>query len=437
MKCKTFFIIAFTVLIAGIAGCDLDQLNPNAPTDEEVLTSADGIKALAIGLQAQYGETINETVEASNLIARQYATMPASVLGLRELETGGADVQGFNGTVNNLWSSEYRVIKTAEDLINNVDQVQLEAGTRSGILALAKLMKAMALGELIEAFVSIPINVTTSQTPTFSDRATTLATVISLLEEARNGIAATPPSADFNSNILGIGFNLPNTINAMLARYALIAGDYQKALTAANAVDLNVTSKLFYNSSTSRNPIYLLTVQIVYYKPVESFRLNAEAGDGRVAFWVQEGTPNEVSFLGTPVDDFVQYRQDNSPYFVYLPGEVTLIKAEAYARQNDLANALVELNKVRTKTTDAAGLGAGLPAKTATDLPTQQAILDEIYIQRGYELFVTGLRWGDTRRFGKPGAATDPATRSRTRDWLPYPDAERLSNPNTPADPAI
>jgi hypothetical protein len=437
MKSKTLFMITLLVLLGCIWSCDLEQLNPNAPTDQEVLTTAEGIRALAIGLQAQYGETINETVEVANLITRRYFTMPASVLGLRELETGGSDVQGFNGTVNNFWSSEYRVVKTAEDLINNVDKVSLEPGTRSGILALARLMKAMALGELIEAFVSIPINVTTSLTPTFSDRATVLSTVLSLLEQARLGLSATPPSTDFNSNILGIGFDLPNTINAMIARYALINGDYARALAAANEVDLTKTSKLFYNSSTARNPIYLLTVQIVYYKPAESFRLNAEPGDRRVAFWVVEGTPGEVSYNRVPVDDFVQYRQDSSPYFVYLPGEITLIKAEAYARQNDLANAIIEINKVRTKTTDAAGLGAGLPAKTAADLPTQQAILDEIYNQRGYELFVTGLRWGDTRRFGKPGAETDPATRSRTRNWLPYPDAERNSNPNTPADPTI
>lgn len=434
MKYKILFMIGCMAWLTVFVGCDLNQLNPNAPTDEAVLTTADGIKAVAVGMQAQYGETINETVEASNMITRQYATMPSSVLGLRELETGGADVQGFNGTVNNLWSEHYRVVKSAEDLINNVDKVTLDAGTRSGIVALAKLLKAMALGELIEAYVSIPVAVTIFQTPPFADRANVLNTVITLLEEARNGIATTAPSTDFNSNILGIGFNLPNTINAMLARYALIAGDYQKALTAANAVDLNVTSKLFYNSSSSRNPIFLLTVQIVYYKPVDTFRLSAEAGDGRVAFWVSD--VNETSFLAKPVDNFVQYRQDSSPYFVYLPGEITLIKAEAYARLNDLPNALIELNKVRTKTTDAAGLGAKLAAKTAADLPTQPAMLDEIYKQRGYELFVTGLRWGDTRRFGKAGAETDAATRSRTRNWLPYPDNERLSNPNTPPDPA-
>ncbi|MGH7495119.1 MAG: RagB/SusD family nutrient uptake outer membrane protein [bacterium] len=435
MKVKIFLIIFVLLLMAGLGGCSLDQANPNAPTEAEVLTTAEGLKALAVGMQAQYGETINETVEASNFCARQYATMPASVLGLRELETGGADVQGFNGTVNNLWNGQFRVIKSAEDLINNVPNVALDPGTSSGILALAKLMKAMSLGELIEAFVSVPVDVTSSQTPVFADRTTALATIISLLESARAGLTATPPSADFNTNILGIGFDLPNTINAMLARYKLLAADFNGAIAAANLVDLTKTSKLFYNNSSSRNPIYLIAIQLIYYKPVDSFRLNAEAGDGRVAFWAAEGP--FTSFLGKPVDEFGQYKTDASPYPIYVPGEVTLIKAEAYARLNDLANALEQINLIRTKTTDALGVTANLPPKTATDLPTQQALLDEIYLQRLYELFITGLRWGDTRRFGKPGAETDPATRSRTRNWLPYPDSERASNPNTPADPAI
>lgn len=434
---KQYILAGIWLVCAGLqSSCSLDQLNPNAPTDAQVLSTPEGIKALAVGMQAQYGESINETVEISNLLTKQYATMPASVLGLRELETGGNDVQGFNGTANNFWREHYRVIKSTEDVINNVDKVQLAAGTRSGMRALARTLKAMCLGELIEAFQSVPINVTPSQTPTFSGRDEVLNTVISLLESARDEIAATPVSADFSSTILGIGFDLPNTINAMLARYALIKGDNAKALVAANAiVDLSKSSTLFYNSSTARNPIYLATILTVFYKPVREFRLSAETGDRRVQFWTSVSTEN--SFLGTPVDNFVQYIKDSDRYFVYLPGEVTLIKAEAYTRQNDLTNALAELNKVRTKTTDAAGIGAGLSARTTAQLPTQQAILDEIYIQRRYELLVTGLRLGDTRRFGKPGAETAPATRSRLRNWLPYPDAERLSNPNTPADPAI
>ncbi len=435
MNSRIVLIALLCCSLALASGCSLDQLSPNAPTEAQVLSTPDGIKALAVGMQAQYGETINETVETSNFLTKQYATMPSSVLGLRELETGGTDVQPANGTVNNLWIQHYRVVKSAEDLLTYAPQVPLADGTRSGILALARLLKAMTLGELIESYEQIPVDVTTSITPKFVDRTTALNTIIALLESARDGIVATPPSTDFNSNVLGIGFDLTNTIQAMIARYALIQANYAKALAAANAVDLAKTSTLFFNSTTARNPIYAIATQLAYYKPVRAFRLNAEAGDGRVAFWVTAGTAN--SFLGTAVDEFNQYKTDASKYYVYLPGEISLIKAEAYARQNDLANALTEINKVRTKTTDAAGIGAGLTARTAGQLATQQATLDEIYNQRLYELFVSGTRLGDTRRFGKPGAETGAATRSRNRNWFPYPDTEALANPNTPAQPPI
>lgn len=423
-------------LLSGLfSSCSLDQVNPNAPTNEQVLSEPDGLKALAIGMQAQYSFAIWDVVAVSSFLSREYATMPSSVAGLRELETGGSDVQPFNGTVNTLWSRHYRTIKSAEDLINTVPNVALLPGTKSGILALARTLKAMSLGELIECYQAVPITVTTSMSPAFADRNTVLATVISLLETARDEIAVTPPSTDFNASVLAIGFDLPNTINAMLARYALIAGDYTKALTAANAVDLSKTSTLFYTSSTAQNPLYTNAILLAYYKPVRSFRLNAEGGDGRVAFWVAPGTL--TSFLGTPVDEFNQYKTNNAPYFVYLPGEIMLIKAEVYARQNDLPNALIEVNNVRTKTTDAAGIGAGLAARTSGQLNSQEAMLDEIYNQRYYELFIGHLRLGDTRRFNKPGAEAPAGTRTRTRNWLPYPDAERLANPNTPADPAL
>lgn len=439
MKANTVAVAICCAILVAVAGCSLDQLNPNAPTDAQVLATPEGIRAVAVGMQAQYGEGVNETLEVSNFLARYFATMPASVLGLRELETGAADVQPFNGTVNNMWSTHYRTIKSAEDLINNVPKVTLAPGTRSGILALARLFKAMSLGELIECYEQLPIEVTTSTTPTFSDRTTVLNYVISLLEAARDEYASQPSSAytDFNSSILGIGLDLPNTIQAMIARYALIKGDYAKAFAAANAVDLTKTSSLFYNSTTSRNPIWAITVQLVYYKPVRSFRLNAEAGDGRVAYWVTPSTDN--SFLGTPVDNFAQFRTDAAKYYIYLPGEMMLIKAEAYARQGDLANALIEVNRVRTKTTDAVGIGANLPAKTAGQLATQQAMLDEIYNSRLYELFMLGTRLGDTRRFNKQAAdlAVPKAQWSRVRNWLPYPDTERLSNPNVPSDPAL
>jgi DNA-binding transcriptional ArsR family regulator len=73
---------------------------------------------------------------------------------------------------------------------------------------------------------------------------------------------------------------------------------------------------------------------------------------------------------------------------------------------------------------------------SAYDGPTDMnSILEEIYRQRTAELFLTGLRLEDSRRLGRPDPLEDDS--ERTRNFYPYPDQERLNNPNTPANPEI
>jgi starch-binding outer membrane protein, SusD/RagB family len=108
---------------------------------------------------------------------------------------------------------------------------------------------------------------------------------------------------------------------------------------------------------------------------------------------------------------------------------MTLIKAEVYARQNDLVNALTELNNVVTKqpANDPYGVGAALPPSVAA---TQDDLLNEIYKNRCIELYMSGLKLEDMRRFGRPDT-------EKKRNFLPYPFLERDNNPNTPPDPAF
>jgi hypothetical protein len=72
---------------------------------------------------------------------------------------------------------------------------------------------------------------------------------------------------------------------------------------------------------------------------------------------------------------------------------------------------------------------------------TAPELLVEVYRQRCAELFLSGLRLEDSRRFGRPAPPTNvnpvPVTFERNRNFYPYPDQERLINPNTPADPVI
>ena len=142
-----------------------------------------------------------------------------------------------------------------------------------------------------------------------------------------------------------------------------------------------------------------------------------------------------MALSGSPASRFVMKgfsASSTTAVPIYLPGEITLIKAESYARQAtpDLASALIELNKVVTKkpANDPFGVGADLPP-IAGPL-TQAQLLDQIYRNRSIELYMSGLKLEDMRRFGRP-------TTERTRNLMPYPFRERDNNPNTPTDPAF
>ena len=95
----------------------------------------------------------------------------------------------------------------------------------------------MCLGFVAQAFEQAPTDVQADGQATFQPRSEVFAEAIRLLDSALQTISATPPSAQFNADILGQGFDLLNTIHAYRARYNLFAGNYSAALEAANTVD--------------------------------------------------------------------------------------------------------------------------------------------------------------------------------------------------------
>ena len=82
----------------------------------------------------------------------------------------------------------------------------------------------------------------------------------------------------------------------------------------------------------------------------------------------------------------------------------------------------------KTAVADPFGVGAGLTAVSGT--LSQQQLLDLIYRHRCIELFMSGLKIEDMRRFGRAKAEFK-------RNLFPYPFRERDNNPNTPTDPAF
>jgi tetratricopeptide (TPR) repeat protein len=432
-------IILYSALLASLVGlnaCQEQYLNPSVATEQQVINSTDGLITLVNGLQYRYTATrvgvLYNAVTAGGLSGRELRVLNAGNTDEQNLELGFNNVTGSNAVVRNLWSTSQIVRANADIVLQNADRVVTNANVKSGIIAYASIFKALSLGTLAQFFEQTPV--TTVTNAPFVTRTQALSVAVQQLEAAATAVSSASVSTDLTANRLVPGINIPNTIQALIARYSLLAGDYDKAIAAAGRVDLTQRSFFSFDDNT-RNPIFETAFSNVnVFAPINTSlgllgSLAPNSADKRLAFYIRSN-PTASQNLGTGF-----YTANSAPIPVYLPGEMLLIRAEAYARKGDVANAITELNKVLTKTTDAWGLGAGLPAYSGAQ--TADAVLTEIYRNRAIELAFQGFRLDDSRRFNRPGPSTQPSSAAeRTRNFLPYPFTERDNNTSTPADPA-
>lgn len=418
--------LAALVLALGSAGCELDLDNPNALSEEDVFTDPNGIVALAVGMQSQYATSFGDYARGPALITDEWGSNTGSLASYQSLVSGQSFDRTF-GVVNAPWESTYRVVRTANSILGNLDGVDLDAGTAAGVRALARTYKAMALGMSIMQYEEIPVDVTVAN-PVPQPRAVVLDSITALLEAARTDLAAGPDLSTFQARVLVPGIVLPDVINAMLARYYLLDQEYAKAIEAAQRVPLSARSEFRY-TGTSSNPIWNIAFSSIYVQPLASFRARAETGDQRVTYWAVETATATRGNPDSLLIPFRRYADRNAPIPVYLPDEMRLIQAEAYARTGNLPQARTLINAVRTQcsTTPATATEpvACLPELPVDRLDTLDEVLDQIAYERRYELFSQGLRWEDLRRLGTENSVGAPPTLT----WFPIPSQECRTNP--------
>ncbi|HEY9228372.1 MAG TPA: RagB/SusD family nutrient uptake outer membrane protein [Gemmatimonadaceae bacterium] len=191
-------------------------------------------------------------------------------------------------------------------------------------------------------------------------------------------------------------------------------GDYPGALTAANTVlagrdtltvpfaDLftaagaNTSEDIFRVAFTSSqaNSLGYYWLQAGRHEARVTTNLYTafEAGDVRKAVTTTPRASGATVYQG---NKFPTTAGTEHPHVIRL-AEVVLIKAEVLARQNNLAGAVAEYNKVRVR--------AGLKAhQLGTEVKTQSEVLAAILNERRLELALEGDRWPDLVRLGMAG----------------------------------
>ncbi|MFN4285913.1 MAG: RagB/SusD family protein [Lacibacter sp.] len=427
---KTMKIFVNLLLVLVLAGCKQEYLNPNAPTDAEVFSTVDGLTRAIVGIKQRFAvntlapSVVYQSISASGLTTREVAVLNAGNADLAQLENGGTNLAPVNGVITSLWTTANLVNAEAQKIITGSQNVT-DVNLRNSIRVYGHLYKAMALGTLATFWERVPINA--GPNAQFSSRADALTEAVRLLDEAATLLTSTTIPSSFLTSV-GAEINLPNTVRALAARYYLMLGNNDLALARAAAVSATIKSEFFYNN-VNPNPVFRSSlVNNNTYGIRSNFGLSGalapNPADQRIAFHLTMNAQNGSGF----------FKSDATFIPIYTPGEMLLIQAEAHARKDQLPQAVGFLNQVLTKTpaTDLYGVGAGLPAYSGP--VTRDAILFEIYRNRCIELYMSGLKLEDSRRFNRPGPGAPGAERSR--NFYPYPQQERDGNPNTPPDPA-
>jgi len=88
-----------------------------------------------------------------------------------------------------------------------------------------------------------------------------------------------------------------------------------------------------------------------------------------------------------------KYKDRNADIPMTKKGEMDLIEAEVYWRQNDLVNAMAKLNKLRTQ--------AGLTPHATSPMPTKDKVFEYFLHEQFAELFLEGRRMSYLHRLGQ------------------------------------
>ena len=223
-------------------GCDLDLDNPNAPPESEVVSNVDGMYALAIGMQGQFANTIDDYLTTNSLGTDEWGTLSKALISYQSMFTG----ENFDNSyllVEDPWANSYETIKSANTILASVDQLGLGTGLRNQFTALAKLFKAMSYGMLAQQYEQVPITVG-SAGAVIQPREIVLDTVLTLLASANDDLAqvtdadiASDAVTDSEIGLVDIGTPNHRPVAESVARFRLRHPQYRQRHARALLAD--------------------------------------------------------------------------------------------------------------------------------------------------------------------------------------------------------
>lgn len=427
---KKIKIYLFALLAVGLASSCEQVLEQSPQTAvEDKITDASTARAVLNG--AYNG------LQSANYLGTRYTLLPDLAGGnLRHTGTFSDFAAIANRTVlpadnagTVMWIQIYNSIQRANLLIKFVPTIT-EAGftdaNKKQIVAEARALRAFNYFNLVRWWGGVPI---VTQPTDKADASLNVPrnTVAEVYKQITDDLdAAFPDLLVTNASRV-----TKTTTLAMKCRAALYNKDWAGAnsladqIIATNRHSLMAKTTDVFNGTNTTESIWELQFEATNSNSLAFFMFSTQLG-GRNEM---RPSPNLTAayniadnrrILTTSYDVQLKYFRVSTGTdrpVMYRLAEVLLNKAEALAELGRDADALVQLNRIRTR--------AGLTASPET--LTGQALKDEIFLQRRLELALEGHYFFDLVRTGR--AATTLTNWNSNQALLPIPDREMKANP--------
>jgi starch-binding outer membrane protein, SusD/RagB family len=412
--------------------------NYNQPTVAEAGKDPSTLQLLATGLLSQQRAPTTGFVSDVGIFGREsfnYFPTDGRSHTHYVFGPGPIDYSGF-AAGGGVWNAAYNNGRNIVNFLAAVDAAPITQAEKDAASGFAKTLEA--LGYLYVAVTRdtlggiTQMNADPKVLSPFVSRDSLYRYISGRLDEAATELTAAGTAAFPFALTSGFtGFNTPATFlpfnRAIAARVLVLRGSiaqfsvpagaacaptscYAQALTALAASFLNAGGSFnagpFHTYSTStgdaQNTLFYSTTSDIVAHPsilTDAPLQPGGARDLRLIAKVDTNTPtkqpNAGPTSGIPSNiRFRMYPDRNAGIKIIRNEELILLRAEARWFTGDKANALTDINLIRTTS-------GGLAPTTLTIAATDAQFIDELLLQRRYSLLFEGHRWVDHRRFNR------------------------------------
>ncbi|MDF2430609.1 MAG: starch-binding outer membrane protein SusD/RagB family [Mucilaginibacter sp.] len=351
------------------------------------------------------------------------------------------------GQISDFWGGEYKTINFANQILDNIPAINMDAALKTRYLAEAKFIRAYAYFRLVRAFGGVPLRLHVPKNASeYNIPRSTKAQVWAAIESDLNDAASVLPQSysavDIGHVTKGAALALHAKVSMYQQKWADVLNYTNQVMALGYSLFPNYEQMFRTNNKNNSESIFEIQNMLIpnnpnasssQYSQVQGVRgvtgggwgFNVPSADLAAAY--EPGDPRRdatIIFRGetTPEGDVIAASGDNPmynqksyvPFSLYVSGfnegcqqdkivlryaDVLLMNAEA---NNELGNsgvALISLEMVRARAR--AGNNLILPKIIATDQATLRAA---IYNERRVELAMEFDRYFDVIRQGR-GAA--------------------------------